>query len=215
MSGYALNTSAMRAFARIAAVLVCTLALSACVVETATYLSQPGDHDIDARLFGAWTVPDDNENRFGFIAVQPDSDGTAKLLSLEVSQEDNDTGQSFDWNTARMWTTEIDGASYINFTSEEDNMVLAYRMRGDDEIEIGIMQTKLWRTAIEDGRLDGKVESGTFGADVTVTAPREQLRAFLRDNGGHALFEFGSGDEAFVLHRYRFSLPQAEDRAAQ
>lgn len=179
------------------------LALTGCVVETETYLSEPGSEPPDLRLVGAWQLAGGKDGGLGVLLIRTGDDGALDMLSLEASDDEATGAQTHKWSTSRAWTTTIDNEAYANLDLDGNRMVVAYRMLENGDIVVGLMHPDLFRDAIEAGRLDGTV----VGDTVTVTADAPGLTAFLRAHGGHALFDFGDTDGQIMLEPYRFKMP--------
>lgn len=190
---------------RASCIAVLAAALAGCVVETETYLSEPGSQPADQRLVGAWRLVDGEDGDFGVLMIREGADGALDMLSLEVSDDEESGTQTHKWSTSRAWTTAIDDEGYANLDFEGNRMIVAYRILDDGDLVVGLMHPDLFRDAIEAGRLDGTVVRGTFGETVTVTADAAALAEFLRANGGHALFDFGDTDGQILLQPYRFA----------
>jgi hypothetical protein len=180
------------------------LSLAGCVVETETYLSEPGGEPLDQRLVGAWQLIDGEAGSFGVLLIREGDEGVLDMLTLEAENDEESGRQSHKWASSQAWTTVIDGDGYANLDFEGDRMIAAYRFLDDGDFAVGLMDLDLFRAAIEENRLDGTVVEGTFGNTVTVTAGAAALKTFLSQNGGHALFDFGDADAQIIFEPYRF-----------
>jgi hypothetical protein len=184
------------------------IALSACVVETDTYLSEPGAEPLDARLEGAWRLLDADSDGLGILMLAEDETGAFAMLSLEVDEDPQTGKQTFKWNASRAWTSDVAGEGYFNVEIEGEKMVVAYRILDDGDVAAGLMDEDRFSQAIESGKLPGTVTPGTFGGTIRITADAKTLAKFLEENGGHALFDFGDANGHLLFERYTFPVPE-------
>lgn len=185
---------ACKTLARLAVVAVMGAFLAGCLVRTETFLSERADATVDERLYGAWSIePDQPDANSLFVRKSPD--GGLDILVVELTDSTSGDGYKVGWDAAVVWPTEIDGAGYLNVQSEDANMILAYAVTPEGALEIGYLDPKRLAEAVRGGDLKGTVESRFF-TSVTISDSRDNLIAFIRENGGHDLFVFSRKGDA-------------------
>lgn len=182
--------------------------LPGCLVQTETFLTERADAETDDRLIGVWTVPH-NEDETGFLFVREADDGGMDVLTLELREDDDTRHQRPKWDVAVAWPTTIAGLGYLNLIMDDGRLIVAYRVNADDTMEFGVMNTDLLKKAVQAGKLKGKLEQGFLGTEVLLTDSADNIKSFIRDNGGHDLFVFGDpkneNDVRLILKRHRLT----------
>lgn len=189
----------------IVAFLLCLL-LPGCLVQTDNFLSDRETSQVDQRLIGVWTVPG-NQDETGFLFVRAAEEGGGmEVITLSLRDNEDTNNQEPDWDIATFWPTEIAGLGYLNMIMEDGNLIIAYKVNDDGSVELGPMKNDPFKTAIEAGKLKGTISKSFLGQDVRLTDTAENIKAFIRDNGGHDLFEFRFGEdnkEKLLVVRHR------------
>ncbi len=180
--------------------------LPGCLVQTETFLTERSDAKVDERLIGVWTVPH-NQDDVGYLFVREAEGGGMDVLTVELRENDETRHQRPKWDQALAWPTKIAGLDYLNLIMEDGNLIVAYRVNPDGSLEFGVMNTDLFKKAVDADRIEGKLEKAFLGNEVSLTDSAENIKAFIRDNGGHELFEFGDpkneNDVRLILVRHR------------
>lgn len=187
---------------RVALVLLLSLILPGCLVQTDNFLSDRKYSPADERLLGIWIVPG-NEDENGFLFVRESEGGGMDILTLELNKAPGGTHQLPKWDEAVVWSTDIAGMGYLNMTMDDASIILAYRISDAGALEIGFMQPDTFKAAITSGAIKGTLKKSFLGPDARLTDTAENITAYIKDNGGHALFSFVDGEERFVLVRKR------------
>lgn len=193
---------------RIAFALALLVFLSGCLVQTETFLTERGDAELDGRLIGVWTVPN-NQDDVGFLFVRESKDGGMDVLTVELRENSENEHQTPKWESAVAWPTQIAGFGYLNLIMDDGRMIVAYRFNRDASLEFGFMNTDPLKKAVKAGKVKGRLDMGFLGTEVMLTDTASNIAAFIRDNGGHGLFVFGDpekeGDARLLLTRHRLT----------
>ncbi len=187
---------------RVALVLLLSLILPGCLVQTDTFLSERTSSTLDERLLGIWIVPG-NEDENGFLFVRESEGGGMDILTLELNEAPSGTHQLPKWDEAVVWSTDVGGMGYLNMTMDDASVILAYRISDAGALEIGFMKPDMFKAAITSGAIKGTLKKSFLGPDLRLTDTAENITAYIKNNGGHALFAFVDGEERLVLVRKR------------
>ena len=200
----------MRIFARLLLLLLVASGPGRCV-ETESSLGEPSAAEADERMIGEWYGG-------GLITVSVRKlDGDpAGMLRLSYILVSNDEKNPVSYANFRAWRTTIDGRTYLNLekTSESwhesampPRLIVRFEPMSEGFVRMGIegkeiaaqggaqfwlMHTGNITAAIRAGELKGRVEGDSADPPVTITATREELRAFIAAKGPDYVFQ-GSG----------------------
>ncbi|HEY7607671.1 MAG TPA: hypothetical protein VIF14_00435 [Alphaproteobacteria bacterium] len=211
----------MRIVARLLLLLLVASGPPRCV-ETEGFLGEPSAAEADERMIGEWYGG-------GLIMVsirklEGDPAGQLRLSYILVS---NDEKNPVSFANFRAWRTTLDGRTYLNLEKTSDawsekavvppRMVVRFEPISDGFVRMGIegkevsaqggaqfwlMHTGNIATAIRAGELKGRVEGDPSDPTVTITASREELRAFIAAKGPDYVFQ-GSGFKLLRLPNSR------------
>jgi hypothetical protein len=96
-----------------------------------------------------------------------------------------------DFEQYSAWRTVIDGKTFLNVVhlgATLKTMIATYDLGADGTLVLRLMDTKYVAAAIEAGKLKGKVKKGQYVDEVTITASRAELAAFVAAADRDALF---------------------------
>ncbi len=172
---------------------LCLLLLtSACLVETEATLSDPDPKADDARLLGSWYAGKGGE--MAVIAAVPDDTVPGAQRAVFVNVNAFATGE-IDGARYSVWRTVVNGQPYLNVRRTGGNVsdtpkvtIMAYDLASDGTLVLRLMNTTLVIAAIEAGKLKGRFRKGQYVDEATITATREELRAFIAASNREELF---------------------------
>ena len=177
----------MRSLARVIVVVAGVLA-AACVPETDSFLSEPGEQPVDERLNGFWY----SLNRSGTIqitlSIQYDDDNnklSITWLQLMPSQPISKTEKPVAWLRYVGHTTKLDGQRYINLSLRHaewphevpKRMIMRYWIDQDGGLRMALMDERRVKKAIEAGELKGSLPKKGFPR---ITSDRKMLIAYIK-----------------------------------
>lgn len=151
-----------------------------------------------SNLSGTWLSDDGHA-----ITVRQRAGGELRIAWIE----DGGKGEEFEFKLRqfRGLLTLEDGGYFVNLLSADDDPSVKQRyhfMRivGNAERMLVLQPAKVdvWRAAVEDGMLPGKVVKGEHSLDVPLSASAEQLSDFVTEANVRSLFD---GDKPMILRR--------------
>ena len=200
----------MRILARLLLLLLVASGPGRCV-ETESSLGDPSAAEADERMIGEW---------YGggliTISIRKLDGDPAGMLRLSYILVSNDEKNPVSYANFRAWRTTMDGRTYLNLekTSESwhetavpPRLIVRFEPMNEGFVRMGIEGKEIaaqggaqfWLThtgnitaAIRAGELKGRVEGDSADPPVTITATREELRAFIATKGPDYVFQ-GSG----------------------
>ena len=196
-----MHTSRLMNAFRAGLFLIIMAALSGCMVETATLLSERPEAGTDKRLLGAWRVSEEQEEN-AFLFVRASDDGGMDVLTLEFRERGDDEPVRVQWDGAVVWPTKVGDIDLLNVVADKSNYIVAYKVADDGSFRFGFMRTEPFKAAVEAGKLKGRTSKGWSGSGAKLEDTPERIIAFIRDNGGYDLFEFGGEKKGIKLVRY-------------
>ncbi len=169
-------------------IVACTL-LSACIVETEVFLSDPIKSTVDERLLGSWLpASPDGGTPGGHVIVSRDKKHPGNLLTLTLKDKDPDREPGI----MQAWTTTLGNRTYLNLKAEQDDgqIVVAYRFAGADKLEVAQMDPKAFAALVDAKKVAGTVSKSYGSSAVTLTDTRENIIALLTAPGNQILLPF-------------------------
>ncbi len=171
--------------------LVLAILLAACVPESRHPLSNPGSAVVDQRLTGVWKTKIDDETVIAHFLEK--SDGEMRIVA--VAHKDGGGGG---WTTYSMFVSRLGDEWYMNVKFVGENgkpneiedppyHLVRYRISEDGKLTIWTMAKPAVIAAIESG-LAGKVKKGKWFNETLITAPTDELAAFVRSSDPQRLF---------------------------
>ena len=132
----------------------------------------------DTALAGHWVL----NSKEGEIHVEIRSRGAGGVV---IARELAKTGES-KVEEAQLLTARLGQINLMSLRSESENDAHWSIFRYDfDRGRLVVTQgsDEYWKKAVEDGRLEGRVEKGRLSTTITVTASEAQLRSVILDYG--------------------------------
>jgi len=198
----------MRIVARLLLLLLVASGPGRCV-ETESSLGEASADDADDRMIGEW---------YGggliMVSIRKLEGDPAGVLRLSYILFSNDEKNPVSLANFRAWRTTMDGRTYLNlektaeYWSEKGvvppRMIVRFEPISEGFVRMGIegkevaaqggaqfwlMRTRNIAAAIRAGELQGRVEGDPADPQVTITASREALRAFIAAKGPDYVFE--------------------------
>lgn len=192
----------MRMLAKALSGLVLLLLTSGCFVETETTLSDPGSEAVDPRLLGNWYASSGERMELFAIADDPERKGVYRIVYAKIHR-----GFAIDpsFMKYRAWHATVGGRHYAHVQTVGEGegaalMIVSYEIDAQGKLILRLMEDKPVIEAIKAGALKGRTKRGDYKEDVTITAPRDELAAFIAANHGKL---FGGNKLAYSLHRLR------------
>ena len=174
--------------ARILAVFA-ALFVAACVPETETFLSDPGEQPIDARVLGTWYTLERDGREAVILTVRRTRDQRISVIWTELKprnvRSEHDRPVQFVRYTG--FTTQIDKANFVNLrlvdrrswkSGAPTRFIMRYWLTKEG-LRIAFMKDDVFKKAVKTGKLAGRLTED----DVLITAKREALIAFIREVG--------------------------------
>lgn len=181
----------------LAAALVClSLATTACVPETETWLSDPATARSDPRLIGSFFGSDTGRDKHLIVteAIKGKDGKPSAALHLVWAQlqPDNDE-KTVVWASYRAWPARLPGGlTALNLERiahgphtarlAPRRFFVLYFVGKDGSVRVLMPRNRPWSAAIQTGALAGRVNRGRYLDQITVTASRAKLARFIADN---------------------------------
>jgi len=175
-------------------VLLAALVTAACVPETETFLSDPGARPLDGRLVGTWYWLERDGREAVILTVRRTKDNRFAVVWTELKpRRSHDAGEApVQFVRYAGHTTRLGKATFINLTLVDrkawksgvpSGTIMRYWI-GRQGLRIAFMKNDVFRNAVKEGRLAGRlIKDG-----VIVTAERTALIAFMRKTGADKAF---------------------------
>jgi len=186
--------------------LVLVLLLGGCLVETENTLADPDPKAKakakakDDKLVGSWYSAESGEVVMFQLAADESGSGTyhAVYAAVRAGAE-----KPVDFEHYKVWLTVLNGQNYLNVVrtggtgTSPKTMIAAYDHGADGTLALRLMDMKFVAAAIEAGKLKGRVKKGQYVDEVTITATRAELAAFVAASRRDELFATKTG----ALHK--------------
>ena len=172
----------MRTMLKAAAGLFLLLLTSACLVETEATIADADPKMADAKLVGSWYHAEKGEAIILSIAADEKAEGVYRIVFATIKPGSDEPVES---TAYRAWRTVVNNRAYITgelIGAPTEGMpkrtLISYDIEGD-VLVLRLMDTTLLAEAIASGKLKGKVVKGGYVDQITITAPRAELAAFI------------------------------------
>jgi hypothetical protein len=181
-------------------VLLC-LGLAACIPETETWPSDPAAAKPDPRLLGSFLGGTTRERHLIVVTPVKGKDGkpTAVMHLVWVQAKPDNGEKTVVWASYRAWPARLpNGVTLLNMERVAHGptmdrlaprrFFLRYTVNADGSVTTRLPRNRPWSRAVTTGAVAGRVVKGRYFDQITLTAPRAGLRAYIAAHAD-ALFE--------------------------
>lgn len=180
--------------------LVLVLLLGGCLVESENTLAEPDPKVKDDKLIGTWYSAEGGEVVMFQVAADEAGSGTYRAVYVAVRAGGE---KAVEFEQYNVWLTAVGGQTYLNVVrtggtgTSPKTMIVAYDFGTDGTLVVRLMDTKFTAAAVDAGKLKGRVKKGQYVDEVTITASRAELVAFIASAKRDELFASKTG----ALHK--------------
>jgi hypothetical protein len=188
-----------------------SLVLSGCAMSQ-NPLSSPEKSRPDEGLCGCWKALNEKHQQdcpsLLLIGKSPEPDCPAAMMTITITDFDRDKRLKVD--SFSCFPTRLGSHHYLNIVASQQleksfvdsaPYIFAKYDFKDEKLRMCLIDLKGTQTAIEQGRLKGRIHSdGLFTSTITLTSSTEELRQFLADRGDSTMFP-PENDASFVRVR--------------
>jgi hypothetical protein len=149
-------------------------------------LSSPAEAAPDPQLLGVWVAHDKGEDLM-YLHIGLGKKGMTEAMLVEHGEDGR-----YKVSRYSAFPTKIEGMSLLNVIAPEEHKdtrgydIMRYQVDGNS-LSLALMSEDAVKHDITDGKLEGKVEPGTYG-DTTITASSRELLAYIKSADPSRLF---------------------------
>ena len=155
-----------------------------------------GGPALDAGLLGQWKL----QTKDGTVEVDIRRNGADGLVTMRSHESGDPKTEQARLVTARLGQINLVSAQTLEGADRGSWSIFRYNLDGD-RLVITPGDDAYWKRAVEEGRIEGKVEKRQLAPLITITASEAQLRALLLGYGNVIFVEDPTPE--IVLERVR------------